>query len=238
VSEWIITPNTHEPIVSRELFDKVGRLYASPLIPAKKKESDNIFKGKIFCGHCGYAMRRNAYKGGAEFRCATGQAYSRDDCPVVAINEEPLKALLIGLLREQKANFADMLTPKPVTPGNSELRNVQTELFRNEGFLKGLYESLVSGDITNSEYTEMKSAYEIKISAMKKRERELRETARSQALETAKRAKAADAVNGVTEITKDAADKLIERIRVFENKRIEVKFTFSDEVFSAGGQVQ
>jgi DNA invertase Pin-like site-specific DNA recombinase len=237
-SEWIITANTHEPIVSRELFDKVGQLYASPRIPTEKKESGNIFKGKIFCGHCGYTMRRNVDKGRAEFRCVTRQVYSKDDCPVVAINEELLKTLLIGLLREQKADFADMLTPKTVTPGNSELRNVQTELFRNEGFLKGLYESLVSGDITNGEYTEMRSAYEVKISALKERERELRETARSQALETAKRAKAADTMNGVTEITKDAAGKLIERIRVFENKRIEVKFTFSDEVFTAGGQVQ
>jgi hypothetical protein len=135
--------------------------------------------------------------------------------------------------------FADVnpaTTAKQVD--NTELRNVQAELERNGSFLKGLYESLICSDITGAEYKEMKQSYEAKIAALTGRERQLREAARTAALETARRGKAADnigAVYRIADLTADVMDALIERILVYEDKRIEIKFKFTDETVTMGG---
>ena len=59
--DWIVVKNTHEPIVSKELFDKVQKLmnektkaYYDKLGKYNKiSNNENIFKSKIVCGDCG-----------------------------------------------------------------------------------------------------------------------------------------------------------------------------------------
>jgi len=63
--EWITVENTHEPIVSHELFESVRVMLAqmseyikNPSVPY----TPNIFMGKVFCGHCGFVMHRHRNK--------------------------------------------------------------------------------------------------------------------------------------------------------------------------------
>jgi DNA invertase Pin-like site-specific DNA recombinase len=64
-SEWIIVENTHEAVISRELFEKVQNIRGATsgvkesvyTTPAK----ENLFSGRIFCGHCGFSMVRRRY---------------------------------------------------------------------------------------------------------------------------------------------------------------------------------
>jgi hypothetical protein len=53
--DWEIVPNTHEGIVSQDVFDTVQRLITSR---RSKNESgyDNIFSGVIKCSDCGYHL--------------------------------------------------------------------------------------------------------------------------------------------------------------------------------------
>ena len=63
-AEWVIVPGTHEPIVSKELFEAVQAVnekkaqeHKDNLEKAKENpKRDNLFKGKIFCGDCGITM--------------------------------------------------------------------------------------------------------------------------------------------------------------------------------------
>jgi DNA invertase Pin-like site-specific DNA recombinase len=64
--EWRYVPDAHEPIVSRELFDKVQRIFADRAESYGRKveknaeareKVKNYFKNKIFCGDCGKRMR-------------------------------------------------------------------------------------------------------------------------------------------------------------------------------------
>ena len=119
---------------------------------------------------------------------------------------------------------------KPVDA--AELREVQAELGRNSHYLKTLYEYLVSGDVTDEEYRDMKLSYEAKIASLNGRERELRETARLSMLETSSRDKAADiigSINHIDDLTAEIVDALVDKILVFEDKRIEISFKFRTE---------
>lgn len=61
--EWIVTKGTHEPIVTKELFDQV-QLYFQRLkeelgqaaVYDSKSKRASIFKGHLRCGECGQAM--------------------------------------------------------------------------------------------------------------------------------------------------------------------------------------
>ncbi|MDR1059715.1 MAG: recombinase family protein [Clostridiales bacterium] len=240
-SEWVVTPDTHEPTVSRELFAEVQKLWEGnkEARASYKRHSDNIFLRKIFCGHCGFAMQRQRYKHSAGFRCSTERSHAKGDCRIVSISEGALKETLLATLRKQAEIYAGRAAaaaePKP---GGSELREAQAGLERCGGLLKGLYESLASGDITEGEYRELKQGYEAKSAALADRANRLREVARAQALESARRAKAAGsigALGGAADLTAEAVDALIDKIRVFEDKRIEVRFKFSDETAISDG---
>ena len=56
-SSWVITRNTHEPIISREIFEKVARLRQQRRSGAgNNKGKIHIFKGLLFCGNCGSVL--------------------------------------------------------------------------------------------------------------------------------------------------------------------------------------
>jgi uncharacterized protein YnzC (UPF0291/DUF896 family) len=106
------------------------------------------------------------------------------------------------------------------------------ELGRVSGFLKGLYESLVSGDITNDEYREMKQNYETRIVNLTEREQQLSDKLRENYLResTLKNANAkVGTISVISDLTAEVVDALIDKILLFEDKHIEVKFKFSDE---------
>jgi len=53
--EWIIVENTHEPIISKDIFDHVQAILSVKARP-RRYEFDNILKGLVFCGECGHPM--------------------------------------------------------------------------------------------------------------------------------------------------------------------------------------
>ena len=53
--QLIIVENTHDPIISREDFDRVQELVKMRHRP-KKHEADNVFKSLVFCSECGSRM--------------------------------------------------------------------------------------------------------------------------------------------------------------------------------------
>ena len=73
----IVVTGTHEPIVSREIFDAVQKYRAEVAEESKKHPvipyTPNIFKGRIFCGDCGRSLHRQRQQcnGSYRFHCLT-----------------------------------------------------------------------------------------------------------------------------------------------------------------------
>jgi DNA invertase Pin-like site-specific DNA recombinase len=220
-SEWIITPNTHEAIVNRELFDKIQNL-GDMQKPRQKSVNDNIFLRKLFCGHCGYAMSRHRNTpNSTTYQCNSRQTYGKTACVPVSINEDSLKAEILELLCKQAAVFTDMKTLQTSIAVNdntqAELSQVRGELDRASGFLKGLYESLVSSDITNAEYSEMKLSYEKRIRALSEQEQLQRDKIRERYLRESALKKASanlDNISVISDLTVETIDALIDKVHI------------------------
>ena len=67
-SEWFRVENTHEPIISKDIFNQVQKQIASRRRPMKSGETQ-IFAGLVKCGDCGWPMSyaERKYK-----TCSTG----------------------------------------------------------------------------------------------------------------------------------------------------------------------
>jgi DNA invertase Pin-like site-specific DNA recombinase len=238
-SELVITENTHEAIVSRELFEAAQ----NRKLNIKKTRIDgevNIFTKKLYCGHCGYAIHheRRQNRKDAYYQCSSRKAHGKDACVPVSIGGADLKAQVLEVLRKQAAVFADRRERRTPTDAENEktkaeLAQTAQELNRVSGFLKGLYESLIEGDITNAEYGEMKRNYESCIAALSEREKQLRDEMRERSLRESELKKAnenLDNLSVIGDLSVEVIDALIEKILLFKDKNIEVVFKFSDEI--------
>jgi DNA invertase Pin-like site-specific DNA recombinase len=233
-SQWVITEDTHAAIVSRALFQAVQereKQNASRNPRYSDPKTENLFLRKVFCGHCGHTMfRRRNGKTQYRFTCSTKTMYAPTDCLTVGINEYTLKEKLVAMLRKQ-----DYATPArcAVTSDSDSaaLKDVQAKITQNECFLKGLYESMMSGDITAGEFRDMKTAYENKIAALKQQEKQLRDTTYERIRLAADQKQASMRIARITDVsdfTAETIDALIEKISVFEDESFEVKFRFLD----------
>ena len=82
-SQWIITPNAHEPIISRELFEKAQvRLKAAQQKATKTtagwEDDERAFYNVFYCGDCKRKMCTRRYRGNVYYFCnAAGTNFDR-----------------------------------------------------------------------------------------------------------------------------------------------------------------
>lgn len=113
--EWIITSNTHEAVISKELFEKVQQMLKRTVkctpIKYTDKETDNIYRNILYCGVCGKRMHPVFYgcrgKDERHFSYYCRNAYMIDErkCGKNYIREEELDIYVIEQLKQVlKAN--------------------------------------------------------------------------------------------------------------------------------------
>ena len=108
-SEWVCVPNTHAPIISRDIFDFVQESRSEKHERARvirenaNPYSMNVFKGKIICATCGHQMHRHKQAGHDYywFRCESQWKYGKDACTVVSVKEDDLKTEILATLHKQ-----------------------------------------------------------------------------------------------------------------------------------------
>ena len=114
--EWIRVEGTHEPIISREVWDTVVSLDTKRVrkSPADKTNG-SIFTGLLYCADCGFKMRYHAehrkYSDGhtelfKSFICGNYGRSGKTACSIHSIYEDALIKLVLQDIRE-KAQYAE-----------------------------------------------------------------------------------------------------------------------------------
>lgn len=154
--DYIIVRNTHEAIVSRELFETVNKIRSAVREEYKSKPinaySENIFKDLVFCPHCGKPLHRqrgNIRKDGTgiyRFHCISPSRISKAACIGVNINEQEVIDFVSGAL---KTELSALKKSVPQADKSDILKHQksdkQRELKRVQSLIRGLYENLVNG---------------------------------------------------------------------------------------------
>jgi hypothetical protein len=233
-STWTVTVDTHEAIVSRELFAEVQKKLEKPK-PTKSagyktEKTEDVIGTKVFCGDCGSRMYRNRTSERTyDYTCQTRGQFTPMACRGMRTTERFLKTVLLERLLDNEflitAPPADAAKKPDSEIYKDELAKVKAETERNGGYLKGLYESLKLEDITETEYRELKSTYEARMASLSEKESLLREkilasSQREKALEQARSSTLS--VKAVNDLTTEVIAQTVEAITVHAKDNIEV----------------
>jgi len=244
-NEWVCVPNTHEAIVSRELFERVQNLIHQLSENDKQARnaavsySPHIFKGKVFCAHCGHSMHRHRQNkdGTYWYRCESQWKYHKNACYQVSVKEDELKSEVFMLLSKYAEAILgrhiqmERMAPMQDVSDDKDLETINRQLSSSGNFLKSLYENMQSGLINADEFVSMKADYERKIETLSKRADEIRAIRRE---EKATRqayhdfADAASAALANHELNADIIDRLVEKICAHRDKSFEIILKFRD----------
>ena len=190
--EFVIIKDHHEPIISRELFDKANRILDAKSLSqeGKAKHSNRYpFSGKIKCGRCGasYVARYKTRKDGSRYkawRCYEAANHGRPHidkagnqvgCSGESIRNEDAIYLLYLVCRELKINrlkvvdnlsrTIDAVMRIDLTGTSTSALSEKIEEAKNKR--TGLIDLYTSGDIDKTEFTALRAKYDEDIEKLK-----------------------------------------------------------------------
>ena len=246
--DWVRVADTHEAVVSKEDFQMVQRLLEVDSRAASGKTGSHMFMGILYCGDCKEPMVRrvNRYKGTGKvcFICSTknkGLGCTRHSIP-----EEELKHLVLKGLWQQLALSLDREAVRARLE-EIEVHFEEREVFEREikklnneqekyiFLCDGLYRDWKQGILTEEDFREFTQIY-------KARYQEAKEAARQQEkmLWELERAGEAAKVNlerlkaalEITELNRNVLVTFVNRILVYEDKRVFLELR-SKDVFAS-----
>jgi len=242
--DWVIVRNTHEPIISREIYAKVQSMREQAAnkskAQAKTPYTENILRGRVFCGSCGKNLHRQRHQCGYYiYHCISNDRIGRGTCKQrVYVREEELFGMILTIIRQEAENIignslrlkqrdAKVAAQKAET--EAEITRLRQETESNRAYQASLYQSFVSGVLTSSEYQELNDGYRQKIGDAVERVRLLQE--RQRELESQREAyfNLADRLAAVSEdtaLTAALVDQVIERITVNGRDDVSIQFRF------------
>ena len=182
--EWIRVEGTHEPIISREVWDTVVSIDKKKV--RKTPPTDgirSIFTGLVYCADCGFKMRnhieRFTYKDGtpgrySSFICGNYARSGKSACTIHSIYENVLEELVLTDIRE-KARFvecdgerlAEQISRMKEKESRSrvisyeqELKAAAARMTELERLMQNLYEDKCTGTIPQTVFQTLMRKYE------------------------------------------------------------------------------
>ncbi len=246
--DWIIVRGTHEPLVSRELFEQAR---AAREVAAKKYTqtvktpySENILRGRIFCGCCGKPLHRQRSKNKSRrddyfYRCISNDRIKKDACqrPVSVREDHLLQAILTIIRKEAEVVMGNSLRLKQHSgqlaqdkaDAGREIAKLRQSAADSRKYLTSLYENFISGILTAEEYRTLKANYEGTTAAAAQRIRELQRRQAERTAQVAEYISMADRLAGISKGRKLSAllvEQLIERVTVNGPEDVLIQFRF------------
>lgn len=101
---WIVVENTHEPIIERELWDRVHTLMDKKSRVARtKKKTVGLFAGMLKCADCGsplaYMVKKQAHGDKGIYRCSRYNNNGSGACSTHYIEENDLCEIVLNDIR-------------------------------------------------------------------------------------------------------------------------------------------
>jgi DNA invertase Pin-like site-specific DNA recombinase len=181
ISNWIIVEDTHEPIVTREMWNIAQAISKKNHKDTVRRSADgevSIFASILKCADCGGNMVFNRKQNKAStrefFRCSTYTQKGKDVCPMHSADHDVIyQAVLEDIRRYAVLAIEDekKLIEK-ILNDNNEFKNKNvnryTRIIREsknriqviDGLLVSLFEEKIKGDVPDTIYKRMMKKYE------------------------------------------------------------------------------
>lgn len=238
--EWVVVKNTHEPIVSEELFQAVRRRVVARRC-GPDKEFENVFSGIARCQDCGRSMTTapGRRKGVTYNLCCGGyKSYGAGECsnhfiPYDFLYDVVLQELRgwLALLDEDRESVIEELRrgeEQRQQQHNSALMQSIEKLERRaqelSTLLKRIYEDYAFNRVSEAMYEKLSADYDSELSGVDASIRLLRQRLEPSAVDIDSYRKFLEAISGageITVLTKPLLRKFIDLIEVGQGEYAE-----------------
>ena len=238
-----VIPNTHEAIISRELYYQALTVVKS-VKKSKGVKSDNPFTSLLVCGCCGNRLSKGKTSN-KNWLCAMHRYAPNTDSKNVRIENDRLEQIVLHAITVQcklldakiqsikaessTVKSSDQILRKECQQLRKQIDHVQVEKM-------DLYEKYMSGEITKDTYLEDKRTLveqEEQLKAqfvMAEQKQALLAERIKVSTEQITAAGRITPYHSVTKLTQGLARELIKRIVIKPNGGVQIEWNFSDEL--------
>lgn len=253
--EYIIVEGTHDPIISRDVFDRVQKMFEETRKEAQARRDkqkpyekpENFLEGLLVCGDCGrrlkYTTMPNKNSRIFYYTCPTSVSYG-DKCSSKSISKRKMDAAVLEAVKQELALYGDCLqSVRKINAGKesqdrhqeliAQAEQMKTEIDRISVKSGRLYEDFAEGMISEEDYLFAREEY-------RRKSAELEEAMNKVLLEAEhyetsyggdrKMSEVYEQNQGCSELSKEVVDALVKEIRYFGKGRMEIRFRYEDEM--------
>ncbi len=255
--EWIVVKNTHEPIISEELFDKVQQVNNAALERHKSNagkydhlpKAQNIYGKKFTCAGCGSIMKlQRSFSTKRDkvyftFKCPTYAEHGSRGCSDIKMRKADLDEAVFNFIKAQMDVFIDMenalrqllaIKKAKLKQGNTqqEAKALKQKLAHKQSVLSGMYVDLKEGLLSQEDYGHHREIITADIKALETQLSELeadKNETEEQLTGEMKWKLMIRRFYDATEMTAEMADAFIETMKLHEDGSLEIKLSYMDE---------
>ncbi len=233
-SEWKAYRDHHEAIIPRDIFDKVQEQKPIKSRKARSKEPGNPLQGKVVCGGCRGAMRLreglNPY-----FSCGKRYVYASAKKCVPCMNLMFLEQAVLfqidsELSRQEKLEQMRLKKASEIHVSIEQLERDRERLLRKKAVLQRERLAEYEKSVFDPGYQFQKEDAAIEQADMEIQQMEAEINRRKEQLPKENGQFIQMFANGChTALTKELVDLLIQKIIVYDEQHIEIKWKFEEE---------
>jgi len=175
--QWVIVPNMHEPIVSKETWDLVQGLLVERTRVVDMTQKAGVFSGKLVCGECGRSLTRKYSRGSKinpkkfiGYHCSQYKCYGRAGCTGHWIEDDALQEIVLTQIKQaarqvlDKDDIAELnalsAESNLIEALTKQISAIKPQLNKIEIYLKKIYQNYLDEILTKEEYIQYKSEYQ------------------------------------------------------------------------------
>lgn len=242
--KWTIIPNTHEAIVSIELFNQAQEKLKSKSVGRIQKKRDvNYIFDNLYCGCCGlklvkkYELNKGGNVSTVLYSCPSNEKGKQTNCAFKRIYQNRLKSIVFALLRNYILS-ADDIYEKCYKAEQTKLDEIERSIHKymhELDTLKSLqtktFDEWMNGSIDDKEYKMILDSY---ISKSKQCNVFLSEATQNKKEMKRQLKRCKEWIERLVsykeevELTKEMIDVFIDRIVFYNQKSFEIFFKFRD----------
>lgn len=245
--DWVVIENNHEGIVTEDEFKIVQMLLAKDTRVAPGEDKVYLFGGLLVCGDCDRNMIRriNTYKGKKTvFYICSSYNKKKNQCSRHSIRED----VLIKLVKDSLKMYCEMTDAIKDAVDYIKNNCIETDvLIHNDELILELHEklnkyykllhslsgNLANGVITKQDYQLLRERYQMEIDNLKAsidiQEKYIEELL-NEKLMSEEWVESFLEKPSLGELDREMLLHYIEKIKVYEDKRIEIVYRFQDEL--------
>lgn len=235
--DWAIVENTHEAIISKELWDTVQAQLNKNTRALDLNNNVGLFAGLVKCGDCGRSMVKAKWDDRIHYSCGSYRRYGASFCSKHYIPQSDLEEIILADLNsiiaavDDLAQVAAQNRPRDDFKQRmeEERRRLETAIARIQRLKQNAYEDYRDSLLSRDEFMRYKADYDrqertlsdqLEALNSKKPDSLLEEPWVEQLLR----------LGHLTELDRATLAQTVKEILIFENKQIEITYLFSDSL--------